>query len=209
MDQNAWEHLLAFLHRLTERTRQRLGQKELEKLLEAIEASKGQPFDKVLYAIGIRHVGSETAILLAKHFQKIDTLAQADEEAVSAIHGVGGEIARSVYAFFRDPHSLEVLHALLEAGVKLELDASALSTAGGDAFAEKIFVITGTHPVPREELADLIRANGGKVSSSVSKKTTVLVAGEKAGSKLTKAQDLGVTVWGYEELINELENEKE
>ena len=209
MDHNAWEHLMAFLHRLTERTRQRLGQKELEKLLEAIEASKGQPFDKVLYAIGIRHVGSETAILLAKHFQNIDTLAQADEEAVSAIHGVGGEIARSVQGFFRDPHTLEVLHALREAGVKLALDASALSAAGGDAFADKTFVITGTHPVPREELADLIRANGGKVSGSVSKKTSVLVAGEKAGSKLTKAQDLGVTVWGYDELMNELENENE
>jgi DNA ligase (NAD+) len=209
MDQNDWEHLLAFLHRLTERTRQRLGNKELEKLLEAIEASKGQPFDKVLYAIGIRHVGSETAILLAKHFQNIDTLAQADEEEVSAIHGVGGEIARSVHAFFRDPHALEVLQALRDAGVKLERDASTLSTAGGDAFADKTFVITGTHPVPREELADLIRANGGKVSGSVSKKTSVLVAGEKAGSKLTKAQDLGVTVWGYEALMNELENEKE
>jgi DNA ligase (NAD+) len=177
--------------------------------LEAIEASKGQPFDKVLYAIGIRHVGSETAILLAKHFQNIDTLAQADEEEVSAIHGVGGEIARSVHAFFRDPHALEVLQALRDAGVKLERDASTLSTAGGDAFADKTFVITGTHPVPREELADLIRANGGKVSGSVSKKTSVLVAGEKAGSKLTKAQDLGVTVWGYEALMNELENEKE
>ncbi|MGB1123177.1 MAG: NAD-dependent DNA ligase LigA, partial [Flavobacteriales bacterium] len=209
MDQNTWEHLLAFLHRLTERTRQRLGQKELEKLLEAIEASVGQPFEKVLYAIGIRHVGTETAILLANHFRNIDALAQADEEAVSAIHGVGGEIARSVYAFFRDSHALEVLQGLCEAGVKLELDVSALSTLGGNAFADKTFVITGTHPVPREELADLIRANGGRVSGSVSKKTSVLVAGEKAGSKLTKAQDLGVTVWGFEELMNELENEKE
>lgn len=76
-------------------------------------------------------------------------------------------------------------------------------------FTGKTFVITGTHPVPREELADLIRANGGKVSGSVSKKTSVLVAGEKAGSKLTKAQDLGVTVWEYEELMRKLENEKE
>ena len=209
MDQNDWEHLLSFLHRLTERTRQRLGQKELEKLLEAIEASVGQPFEKVLYAIGIRHVGTETAILLANHFRNIDALAEADEEAVSAIHGVGGEIARSVHAFFRDPHALEVLQGLRDAGVKLKLDVSALSTAGGDTFTGKTFVITGTHPVPREELADLIRANGGKVSGSVSKKTSVLVAGEKAGSKLTKAQDLGVTVWGYEALMNKLENEKE
>ena len=209
MDQSDWEHLLSFLHRLTERTRQRLGQKELEKLLEAIEASVGQPFEKVLYAIGIRHVGTETAILLANHFRNIDALAEADEEAVSAIHGVGGEIARSVHAFFRDPHALEVLQGLREAGVKLKLDVSALSTAGGDTFTGKTFVITGTHPVPREELADLIRANGGKVSGSVSKKTSVLVAGEKAGSKLTKAQDLGVTVWGYEALMNKLENEKE
>ena len=196
------------MHRLTERTRQRLGEKELEKLLRAIDASKGQPFDKVLYAIGIRHVGSETAILLAYHFGQLEALSQADEEAISAIHGVGGEIARSVHAFFQDPHALEVLTALRQAGVNLELDAAAASQRGGDAFAGKTFVITGTHPVPREELADIIRANGGKVSGSVSKKTSVLVAGEKAGSKLTKAQDLGVTVWGYDDLMNELEKEE-
>ena len=208
MDRNEWEHLLAFLHRLTERTRQRLGEKELEKLLRAIDASKGQPFDKVLYAIGIRHVGSETAILLAHHFGQLEALSQADEEAISAIHGVGGEIARSVHVFFQDPHALEVLRALRQAGVNLELDAASASQRGGDAFAGKTFVITGTHPVPREELADIIRANGGKVSGSVSKKTSVLVAGEKAGSKLTKAQDLGVTVWGYDDLMNELEKEE-
>ncbi len=205
MDRNEWEHLMLFLHRLTERTRQRLGQKELEKLLHAIETSKDQPFEKVLYAIGIRHVGSETAILLANHFHNLDNLAQADEESVSAIHGVGGEIARSVNAFFLDPHAKEVINALREAGVKLEHDASALSNLGGNAFTGKTFVITGTHPVPREELADLIRANGGKVSGSVSKKTSVLVAGEKAGSKLTKAEELGITVWGYSQLMNELE----
>ena len=135
-------------------------------------------------------------------------MSQADEEAISAIHGVGGEIARSVHAFFQDPHALEVLRALRQAGVNLELDAAAASQRGGDAFAGKTFVITGTHPVPREELADIIRANGGKVSGSVSKKTSVLVAGEKAGSKLTKAQDLGVTVWGYDDLMNELEKEE-
>ena len=95
-----------------------------------------------------------------------------------------------------------------EAGVKLEHDASALSNLGGNAFTGKTFVITGTHPVPREELADLIRANGGKVSGSVSKKTSVLVAGEKAGSKLTKAEELGITVWGYSQLMNELEKEE-
>ena len=116
MDRNEWEHLLAFLHRLTERTRQRLGEKELEKLLRAIDASKGQPFDKVLYAIGIRHVGSETAILLAHHFGQLEALSQADEEAISAIHGVGGEIARSVHAFFQDPHALEVLRACARQG---------------------------------------------------------------------------------------------
>ena len=167
MDRNEWEHLLAFLHRLTERTRQRLGEKELEKLLRAIDASKGQPFDKVLYAIGIRHVGSETAILLAHHFGQLEALSQADEEAISAIHGVGGEIARSVHAFFQDPHALEVLKALRQAGVNLELDAAAASQRGGDAFAGKTFVIPA--PPVREELADIIRANGGKVSGSVSK----------------------------------------
>ena len=208
MDQVEWEHLLAFLHRITDRTRHRLGEKELEKLLQAIEESKNKPFDRVLFAIGIRHVGSETAILLANHFLSLEALAKADEEAISAIHGVGHEIARSVNAFFNDPQARALVDALRDAGVKLESDTVALPNKGRNPFAGKSFVITGTHPVPREELADIIRTNGGKVSSSVSKKTSVLVAGEKAGSKLMKAENLGVAVWRYERLMNELEKEE-
>lgn len=209
VERNEWEHLLAFLHRLTSRTRQRLGERELENLLQAIEASKAQPFEKVLYAMGIRHVGSETAIVLAQHFQSLDSLRQAGEEAIHSIHGVGKEIANSVVDFFADPAAQSLVQSLESAGLRMELDADEAGAKGGQTLIGMTFVITGTHPVPREELADLIRNHGGKVSGSVSKKTSVLVAGEKAGSKLTKAQDLGVEVWDFDALLAATAEHKE
>lgn len=204
-----WEHLLAFLHRMTPRTRQRLGERELQNLLEAIEASKSQPFEKVLYAVGIRHVGSETATLLAQRFLSLDALRQASEEEIHAIHGVGAEIARSVQEFFEDPAAQVLLDSLEKAGVQLAVDASIAEASAGTALAGLTFVITGTHPVPREELADLVRKQGGKITGSVSKKTDVLLAGEKAGSKLAKAQELGIEIWNHHALMAAIEKDGE
>ena len=205
LDALEWDHLLAFLHRMTPRTRQRLGEREVHNLLEAIEASKAQPFEKVLYAVGIRHVGSETAMLLAQRFLSLDALRQASEEEIHAIHGVGAEIARSVKDFFADSAAQALMESLEKAGVQLEMDASNAETSAGSALAGLTFVITGTHPVPREELADLVRMQGGKITGSVSKKTDALLAGEKAGSKLTKAQELGIKIWDYNALMAAIE----
>ena len=196
-----WEHFENLLHRLSSRTRQRLGEVEMKNLLNAIEESKNRPFHRVLYALGIRHVGSETANLLTDHFGSIEALQAATEEEVLSIHGVGAEIARSVQAYFQDPKSQAIIAKLSEHGVNLRNDAGAQMNSGR-ALAGKTFVITGTHPVAREDLAVIIREQGGKVSSSVSKKTHALVAGEKAGSKLNKAENLGVEIWGYDDLLN-------
>lgn len=196
-----WEHFENLLHRLSSRTRQRLGEVEMKNLLNAIEESKNRPFHRVLYALGIRHVGSETANLLTDHFGSIEALQAATEEEVLSIHGVGAEIARSVQAYFQDPKSQAIIAKLSEHGVNLRNDAGAQMNSGR-ALAGKTFVITGTHPVAREDLAAIIREQGGKVSSSVSKKTHALVAGEKAGSKLNKAENLGVEIWGYDDLLN-------
>lgn len=209
VERGEWDHLNALLHRLSSRTRQRLGEKELENLLLAIEVSKNQSFEKVLYAVGIRHVGTETAIILAQHFQSLDALRSASEEDIHAIHGVGKEIAGSVVDFFSDSAAQELMRDLEAEGLRMELDPEQANTTSGQSLTGMTFVITGTHPIPREELADIIRKHGGKVSGSVSKKTRALVAGEKAGSKLTKAQDLGVEIWDYSALLAATEQEKE
>ncbi|MGY8941201.1 MAG: NAD-dependent DNA ligase LigA [Flavobacteriales bacterium] len=195
-----WEALLVFLHRLTPRTRQRLGELELSNLLQAIESSKVQPFPHVLFALGVRHVGAETAELLAQQFGHVDGLMAAEEADMAAVHGVGPEIARSVRAFFQDPASQASVRRLKKAGLQLEME-DGWGENQGDSLAGKTFVITGTHPIPREELADHIRREGGKVVGSVSKKTSFLVAGEKAGSKREKAEALGVAVVDYGELL--------
>ena len=195
-----WVFLEVFIRRLSRRNRQRLGEVEVSKLLEAIDASLDQPFARVLYAIGIRHVGMETASLLAQEFGSLEALQAADEEAILAIHGVGSEIAMSIISYFREKDHLEMIGRLRIAGVALAQSEEDMQRSGSRIFEGKTFVITGTHPISREDVADLIRENAGKVTSSVSKKTSYVVAGEKAGSKLTKAEQLGLTVLNYEEL---------
>ena len=195
-----WAFFEVCVRRLSSRSRQRLGEVELANLLDAIDVSLDQPFARVLYAIGIRHVGAETAILLANEFGSMDALSLADEHAISAIHGIGSEIAASVTAFFQQPGNLDLMLRLRNAGVNLAAASDEGQRQGSDALEGKTFVITGTHPVSRENVADLIREHTGKVTSSVSKKTTFLVAGEKAGSKLTKAEQLGVSIIDYEGL---------
>lgn len=199
-----WRHFEAMLHRLTPRTRQRLGEVELGNLLTAIEQSKDRPFDRVLFAIGIRHVGSETATILADHFGSLVALREASEEELIAVHGVGMEIAQSVRAYLNDPAHVHLLQALEKAGLQLKLAERPEQQGASTRLSGQTFVITGTHPVPREALADLIRLHGGKVTNSISKKTDALVAGEKAGSKLEKATNLGVPVWTYQDLLNQV-----
>jgi DNA ligase (NAD+) len=194
-----WAFFEICVRRFSLRNRQRLGKVELAKLLDAIDASLEQPFARVLYAIGIRHVGAETATLLAHEFGSLDALSNADEDSISSIHGIGSEIAASVTAFFKQAGNVELMRRLNSSGVNLAIADG--QRQGTDALEGKTFVITGTHPVSRESVADLIREHTGKVTSSVSKKTTFLVAGEKAGSKLTKAEQLGVLIIDYDRLM--------
>lgn len=170
----------------------------LLKLLQAIEGAKARPFSAVLFALGIRHVGEEVAALLADHFRTADALFAADAAAIEEVHGIGPEIARSVVAWAERPEHRRELKRLKAAGVQLELTGEAQQV--GDALAGLTLVITGTHPVSREVVTAMIRAHGGKVTGSVSGSTDVLVAGEAAGSKLKKAETLGVRVVDYAEL---------
>ena len=172
---------------------ERMGTKSAEKLVQAIAASKNQPWSRVLYALGIRYVGSVNAELLTQNFPSVEQLAHASVESLEAVHGIGREIAQSVHQWFQTPANQTLVQRLQAAGLQFassprETPQATKSVSG------KTFVITGTLPrLTREEAKALIEKAGGKVTSSVSSKTDYLVAGEKAGSKLEKAQQFGIT----------------
>ncbi len=177
------------------------GEKSIDNIFEAIEKSKQRLFDKVLFAIGIRHVGDRTAKILAKHFKSVDNLISATKEDIETIYEIGPRIAESVYDFFHKEKNIELVNRLRKAGLKFEIEGD--SGKGSLKLEGKTFVLTGTlEKFKREVAKEIIENLGGKVSSSVSKKTDYVLAGEDAGSKLTKAKELGV------EVINENEFEK-
>ncbi len=168
------------------------GKKFAENLINAIENSKSNELYKLITALGIRHVGTKSAKTLAKHCKTIDNLINAEVEELSNISDVGEITAKSIHEFFNEEQTLDLIKKLKTAGVNME---EAKSTSQDERFAEMTFVLTGSlEKYTRDEASNLIEAHGGKVSSSVSKKTTYVLAGEEAGSKLTKAQDLGVKI---------------
>lgn len=170
---------------------ERMGEKSADNLLAAIEASKRNDLYRVIYALGIRHIGGKAAKLLASHFHTMQAIACATEEDMSAIEGFGGIMAHSVASFFARPSSKELIERLTAVGVNM----TDLTERVDDRFAGKTFVLTGTLPtMTRKEASDLIEKYGGKTASSVSKKTSYVLAGEEAGSKLVKAQQLGVPI---------------
>lgn len=183
---------------------ERMAEKSATNLMDQIEASKTRGLQRLLYGIDIRHVGERYAKILANHYRSIDKLAEASVEELDAIHEIGLTVAESVYDFFRNPNNLEVIERLKAAGVKTELDGDA-SANFDENFVGKTFVLTGKlESFTRDEAAKLIEDRGGRVSSSVSKKTDFVVAGEDAGSKLTKAESLGVKVLNEDEFKNML-----
>ncbi len=178
---------------------ERKAEKSASKLIEQIDASKTRGLQRLLYGIDIRHVGERYAKILANHYRDIDKLAAASVEELDDIHEIGLTVAVSVFNWFRDPAHQDLVRRLKAAGVKTEADG-----AGADGFDErfqgKTFVLTGKlENYTRDEAAKLIEDRGGRVSSSVSKKTDFVIAGEDAGSKLTKAEDLGVAVMNEQE----------
>ncbi|MDP4115655.1 MAG: NAD-dependent DNA ligase LigA [Bacteroidota bacterium] len=178
---------------------ERLGKKSVENLLASIEKSKQQPFNKVLFGLGIRYVGAGAAKKLAGHFKSIDALMNADEEEINSIYEIGESISKSVKKFFSNPHNLHVINRLKEHGLTFESEATVVSE---NFFSGKTFVLTGTlNSLSREEASDKITALGGKATSSVSKKTDFVIAGENAGSKLSKAEALGVKILNEDEFL--------
>lgn len=168
-----------------------LGEKSAENFRRAIDKSRENDLYRVIYALGIRHIGERAAKLLSSHFGSMDALMQADEAALCGIDGFGAVMAKSVLEFFSLRQSRELVQKLRDFGVNM----TAMNLPTGEKFAGLTFVLTGKLPtLTREEASALIEQNGGKTASSVSKKTSIVLAGEDAGSKLTKAQTLGVRI---------------
>ncbi|MGH9767573.1 MAG: helix-hairpin-helix domain-containing protein, partial [Blastocatellia bacterium] len=189
----------ADLYRLAERrdeliALERMGAKSADNLLQQIEASKESGLARLIYALGIRHVGERTATILANHYGNIERLSAAACEEIANIYEIGEVVASSVYEWFQSSRNRKLIERLAEAGVKMET-ASAGARQVPRVFEGKTFVLTGTLPtMKRDDAKAYIEARGGRISGSVSKKTDFVVAGAEAGSKLDKAQDLGVKI---------------
>ena len=175
-------------------------QKKVDNLLASIEAAKSRPLWRLITSLGIRGVGSTVAGVLATHFFTLDALAAATLDDLTTVDGIGPHTATAIVEWFAQPHSHELIEKFRAAGVNLQAEQREQAS---DKLAGLTFVLTGTLPtMSRDEASGLIESNGGSVKSSVSKKTDYVVAGEAAGSKLTKAQDLGVPILSEADLLN-------
>ena len=186
---------------------ERMGAKLATKLVSAIGNSKTQPWPRVLYGLGIRHVGSVNAQLLTERFTNVEELAAASAASIEGVYGIGPEIAQSVYQWFQVPANQSLIERLKTTGLQLQSAVKTQTTAENNLqIVGKTFVITGTLPtMKRDEAKDLIQKAGGKVTNSVSAKTNYVVVGEDAGSKLEKAQSLGIQQLSESELREMLE----
>ena len=182
----------------------RMGEKSAENLLAALERSKSAGAAKLLVALGIRHVGEAAAEAVIAKFGSLDALLTATEEDLSSIDDIGGVTASTIVAYFAQPETVALIEKLKGAGVVTASVGGA--EAASEKFAGMTFVLTGTLPtMTRDEATEIIKAHGGRASGSVSKKTTYVLAGTDAGSKLTKARDLGVTVIDEAEFLRMVE----
>ncbi len=184
-----------------------LGEKSAENLINAINLSKSTPLDRLIFGFGIRGIGQRAATLLCEHFGSMDNIIAASIDEIAMIDGFGNTMAQSAYGAFREPHRLTLVDRLKTAGINMEYAKKVTNSR----FAGYTFVLTGTLPTySRDQAKDIIESMGGKCSSSVSKKTSYVLAGEDAGSKLTKAQQLGVSIIDekqFNKLITEENNE--
>ena len=183
------------------------GEKSIIKLLSSIEKSKENSLERLLFALGIRHVGAKTAKILARNYKNIDALMNTTYEELSEINDIGDIIAKSIVDYFNNIENIELINKLKEYQVNMEYMNNNYKES--EEFLGKTFVLTGTLTnITREEASTLIENFGGKVSGSVSSKTSVVIVGENPGSKYNKALSLGITIWQEEEFLDRIK-EKE
>ena len=177
------------------------GEKSIQNLLDEIKTSKEKSLEKLLFALGIRHVGMKTAMILARKFLNITALKEATYETLNDIPDIGEEIATSVYNYFHDEKNIKLIQELKDLGLNMTYLGEVKEN---EKIKDKSFVITGTLNIKRDELKDKIITNGGKVIDSVSKKTDYLILGENPGSKYDKALKLGITILREDDILNML-----
>jgi DNA ligase (NAD+) len=186
---------------------ERIGERSAQLLVSAVDASRSRPLAKLLVGLGIRHVGPSAAIALARALGSLDAIAAASAEELAVVPGVGGVIAQSVGAFFDIERNRALVERLRAAGVNFTGPERVAAPVDGPSLDALTFVLTGTLPtMTRDEAQAEIEARGGKVTGSVSKKTSYVVVGESPGSKLAKAEQLGVPILGEPELRHLLEH---
>jgi DNA ligase (NAD+) len=185
---------------------ERMAEKSADNLIQGIEQSKHVPFERVLYALGIRYVGETVAKKLAKHYKSIDTIAEATHDDLINVDEIGVKIAESVMEFFNSETNREIINRLRDFGVQLEISAEKLANQT-NKLEGNIFVVSGVfHTVSRDELKKLIEDNGGKVSSSISSKTSYIIAGDNMGpSKREKAEKLNISIISETEFLEMLQ----
>jgi DNA ligase (NAD+) len=178
---------------------ERMAAKSEENILSAIERSKSTTLSRFIFALGIRHVGEHLATVLAATFGSLEKIADATEEELEAVDEIGPRISRSVYSFFRQKGNQKTISELLARGVHPRTGRSSIASG---ALSGKTFVFTGTlESFPREEAREAVERLGGKVTSSISAKTSFVVKGEDPGTKLTKAEKLGLSILTEEEFL--------
>jgi DNA ligase (NAD+) len=184
---------------------ERMAEKSAQNMIDGIIKSKNIPFEKVLFALGIRFVGETVAKKLAKHFKSIDNLMTSDFDTLITVDEIGDRIAQSIIDFSSNLENIQLINRLKDHGLQLEVSAESLENQT-NKLEGQIFVVSGVfHQMSREELKKAIEDNGGKVSSSISKKTNFIIAGDHMGpSKLTKAQDLGVQIISEQDFIEKI-----
>lgn len=179
------------------------GNKSIQKILDNIEESKKEPLEKLLFALGIRYVGKKTAKILANHFKNIDCLMQATYEELREIKDIGEVIAKSVVEYFDEEETKKIIAAMKELQINMTQQEEEISAK--EEFSGKTFVLTGSlQNITRNEASDIIVKFGGITTSSVSKKTDVVVVGENPGSKYEKAKELNITIWSEEDFLNKI-----
>jgi DNA ligase (NAD+) len=189
---------------------ERMGEKSAQNVIDGVAASRKQGLDRLLAGLGVHHVGNRVAYVLASNFGNLDALANASREELSAVHEIGAVIAESVYDFFHNPAGQKAIEELKSVGVDPKMEVVKRSASGAatptkdQPLAGQTIVVTGgSDEMDREDLQELIRSLGGKPSGSVSKKTHLVVYGEGPGSKLTKAQELGINTQPIADFLHE------
>ena len=179
------------------------GDKSINNLIESIEISKSNSLNKLIFALGINHVGSKTATILANHYKTLDNLSNASLEDLTSINDVGKIIAKSIIDYFNNPNNIKMIDKLKDLGLNMKQEEKEINI--NDEFLDKTFVITGTlSNMTREEAKEKVESLGGKTSSSVSSKTYCVIVGENPGSKYDKAKELGITIWTEDDFLQKL-----